>query len=367
MAATSKPTAKVTARSPAKTSSEPSAKPAAKAASEPAAKPMFSAADVEKFGYCPLTWWLSRQDVEEMGTAIEEGITKHEAMGDEILSIEHHEKSAHESETTILYFAVAATIIATLGISFVYALEFRVTLILDMVALIWLLAAVYILYRADRLATDQDRFLWERVVLAFSIVAVMVAILSVTTFAFQNEVLGQVGEVVALLWLVGATFFLRREIAHSEIARVARAKYGATKAEVTYVDHPEAKAELLVSEKYGLRGRPDYILTEGDMIIPVEVKTGRTPRGPLFSHIVQVAAYCLLVEETYGKAPPHGVIRYPEASHEIEYNEDLKKLLLGKLDEMRKALAKGEAHRNHKRPAKCIHCSRHDVCPERLA
>jgi len=367
VAATSKSAAKVTAKPPAKTGSELAAKPAAQAPSEPASKPMFSAADVEKFGYCPLTWWLSRQDVEETGPAIEEGITKHEAMGDEILSIEHHEKSAHESETTILYFAVAATIIATLGISFGSELEFRVTLILSSVSLIWLLAAVYILYRADRLSTDQDRFLWERVVLAFSIVAVMVAILSVTTFAFQNEVLGQVGEVVALLWLIGATFFLRREIAHSEIARATRAKYGATKADVSYVDHPEAKAELLVSEKYGLRGRPDYILTEGELIIPVEVKTGRTPRGPLFSHIVQVAAYCLLVEETYGKAPPHGVIRYPEASHEIEYNEDLKKLLLGKLEEMRKALAKGEAHRNHNRPGKCIHCSRREVCPERLA
>jgi CRISPR-associated exonuclease Cas4 len=328
---------------------------------------MFSAADVEKFGYCPLTWWLSRQDVEEVGPAVEEGITKHEAMGDEILSIERHEKSAHESETTVLYFAAAATIIATLGISFVSELEFRVTLILSSLSLIWLLAAVFVLYRADRLATDQERFLWERVVLAFSIVAVMVAILSVTTFTLQDHVLGQVGEIVALLWLVGATFFLRRSIGHADMAYAARTKYGATKAEVSYVDHPEAKAELLVSEKYGLRGRPDYILTEGDLIVPVEVKTGRTPRGPLFSHIVQVAAYCLLVEERYGKAPPHGVIRYPEASHEIEYNEDLKKLLLGKLDEMRRALAKGEAHRNHKRPAKCLHCSRRDVCPERLA
>jgi CRISPR-associated exonuclease Cas4 len=328
---------------------------------------MFSAADVEKFGYCPLTWWLSRQDVDETGDEIQEGITKHEQMGDEILSIEKHERSAHESEATVLYFAVGATIVAILGTSFVSALEFRLSLILDFVALIWLLAAVYLLYRADRLATDQDRFLWERVVLTFSIVATMAAILSVTTLAFQDQVLGQVGEVVALVWLIGATFFLRRSISDSEIARVARAKYGASNAEIAYVDHPEAKADLLVSEKYGLRGRPDYILTEGDHIIPVEVKTGRTPRGPLFSHILQIAAYCLLVEDRYGKAPPYGVIRYPEASHEIEYNEDLKKLLVGKIEEMRKALAKGEAHRNHRRPAKCVHCSRREVCPERLA
>lgn len=331
------------------------------------AKAMFSAGEVEKFGYCPLTWWLSRQMADETGEEIVQGITKHEQLGDEILSIEKHEKHAHESETTVLYFAVAATIVAIFGVSFVSATSFPVTLILDTIALIWLLAAVYLLYRADRTATEAERFLWERAVLGFAMVATIVAIVSVATFVLQDEVLARAAEIAALVWLIGATFFLRRSLLHSIFAASARRKFGATHGDVTYVDHPEAKAELLVSERYGLRGRPDYILTEGDLIIPVEVKTGRTPRGPLFSHILQIAAYCMLVEERYGKAPPHGVIRYEGASHEIEYNEDLKKLLLGKLEEMRRALAKGEAHRNHNRPGKCIHCSRRDVCPERLA
>ncbi|MBI4416676.1 MAG: CRISPR-associated protein Cas4 [Euryarchaeota archaeon] len=331
------------------------------------AHPVFSAAEVEKFGYCPLTWWLSRQAAEETGEEIVEGITKHEQMGDEIRSIAKHEKTAHEYETTVLYFAIAATIVSVLGISFVSSTTFRVTLILDTVALIWLLAAVYLLYRADRLATRRDRFLWERAIVTFSIIAVMTAVLSVTTFAIRDEILGPVVEIIALVWLIGATFFLRRSIVHSEVAGAARRKYGATGGDVAYVDHPAAKADLLVSERYGLRGRPDYIVTEGDHIIPVEAKTGRTPKGPLFSHILQIAAYCLLVEETYGKAPPHGILRYEGATHEIEYNEDLKKLLVGKLEDMRGALRKGEAHRNHNRPGKCIHCSRREGCPERLA
>ncbi len=331
------------------------------------AKPMFSAGDVEKFGYCPLTWWLSRNLAEETGEAIAQGITKHEELGDEILSIEKHEKRAHESETTVLYFAIAATIVAVLGVSFVSATTFSVSLILDTVSLIWLLAAVFFLYRADRLATERERFLWGRVILVFAMVASILAIVSVTTFVLQDENLGRTAEVAALVWLVGASFFLRRNLLHSEIARRVREKFGAANRQVAYVDHPEAKAELLVSERYGLRGRPDYVLAEGDVLIPVEVKTGRTPRGPLFSHILQIAAYCLLVEDKYGRPPPHGVIRYEGASHEIEYNEDLKKLLLGKLDEMRRALAKGEAHRNHNRPGKCLHCSRREVCPERLA
>src|SRR2546428_11177016 len=106
---------------------------------------------------------------------------------------------------------------------------------------------------------------------------------------------------------------------------------------------------------------------DGEHHIPVELKTGRVPRGPLFSHILQVAAYCFLLEEEYGKPPPYGIIRYGETSFEIEYNEDQKKLVLQKLAEMRTAITKGGAHRNHNRPGKCIHCSRRSGCPERLA
>jgi CRISPR-associated exonuclease Cas4 len=97
------------------------------------------------------------------------------------------------------------------------------------------------------------------------------------------------------------------------------------------------------------------------------LKTGRVPRGPLFSHILQVVAYCVLVEEEYGKPPPYGIIRYGDTAFEIEYNPDQRSLLLQKLKEMRLAMAKGEAHRNHNRVGKCIHCSRRGVCPERLA
>ena len=46
------------------------------------------------------------------------------------------------------------------------------------------------------------------------------------------------------------------------------------------------------------------------MKIPVEVKTGRKPKAPFFSHVLQIGAYCLLSEETFGTKPTHGLIRY---------------------------------------------------------
>ncbi len=139
------------------------------------------------------------------------------------------------------------------------------------------------------------------------------------------------------------------------------------KGDLVYIDSAAEKPKLFVSKLHGLSGRPDAVVMDGDHHIPVEIKTGRVPRGPLFSHILQVVAYCVLLEEEYGKAPPYGVIRYGETNYEIEYNDDQKKLLLQKLAEMRASIAKGEAHRNHTRPGKCVHCSRRGVCPERLA
>ncbi len=265
-----------------------------------------------------------------------------------------------------MYFAIAATIIAIVGASFVSGVFLQVARVLAAIALIWLLASVYFLYRAETLSTSEEKFLSERVLVGFAMGAAVVAIASVSFAGVQNSILAQAFMALALVWLIGASSFLYTSMRSSDRARRARSKYDVEGA-LIYVDSEREKPRLFVSKKYGLSGRPDAIVMDGDQRIPVEVKTGRTPRGPLFSHILQIAAYCLLLEEEYGKPPPYGIIRYGSTSHDIEYNEDLKRLVLQKTDEMRACLVKGEAHRNHSRPGKCVHCSRRSVCPERLA
>src|SRR5437879_11927544 len=94
---------------------------------------------------------------------------------------------------------------------------------------------------------------------------------------------------------------------------------------------------------------------DGEHHIPVELNTGRVPRGPLFSHILQVVAYCVLLEDEYRSAPPYGIIRYGETACEIEYNEEQKKRLLQRRAERRIAMPKGAAHRHHSRPGKGMH------------
>jgi len=303
----------------------------------------------------------------EEGTEIVEGERKHSAVSEDLRGIEAHETTAREAEAGVMYFAIAATIIAIVGVTFLVNVAIEIARLLSAVSLIWLLSAVYFLYRAERLASVIERFLSERIILVFAMAAAVLAVAAVSIPGVVNSLLAEAFIALALAWLIGASVFLYRSVRAAEQALATRTKYQMARGQLVYVDSDREKPKLFVSKRYGLSGRPDAVLLEGDQHIPVEVKTGRTPRGPLFSHILQIAAYCLLMEEEYGKPPPHGVIRYEDASHDIEYNEDLKKLVLGKVGEMRGCLAKGEAHRNHNRPGKCLHCSRRSVCPERLA
>jgi len=177
--------------------------------------------------------------------------------------------------------------------------------------------------------------------------------------------MGYLLEISSLLWLIFATYFLylalKGEIRYNKLRRELKLPNG----EIIYVDDLE-RSPLLKSEKYGIWGRPDLLIKMGEDYIPIEIKTGRVPRGPLFSHIMQLTAYMLLVEDNF-KAPPYGLLKYGNMIYKIDYDKGLKELLLKKVDEMRCALKTGEVHRNHNRMGKCLHCSRRDICPERLA
>ncbi len=328
---------------------------------------MFSAGAVEKFSYCPLSWWLSRGGVDDEEEALAKGERKHEVVVEDLKGIESHEISAKEHESAVLYFAIAATIVAVIGTSFIQNISINIGEIISVIALIWLLAACYFLYKAEVLATKEEKMMAERVILFFAMIATILAIYAVSASFILDPLLSRVTESVALMWLIGASFFLFRSLKASELAKGLRIKHSLVNKGIDYVDDQQRNTKLFSSNKYNLRGRPDYIVTQGENRIPVEVKTGRTPKGPLFSHIVQLGAYCLLLEETYGRPPPFGILRYETIEHEIEYGADLKNLVTMKLSEMQKIMKTGEAHRNHNRPGKCIGCSRRKACPEKLA
>ncbi|MGE5073459.1 MAG: CRISPR-associated protein Cas4 [Anaerolineae bacterium] len=124
--------------------------------------------------------------------------------------------------------------------------------------------------------------------------------------------------------------------------------------------------KALYDHALGLTGKPDYLIEHEGQLIPVEVKTGRTPDEPYDSHIFQVAAYCLLVEKTYGKRPAYGLIHYPRRDFAIDFTPELESALLEQLAEMRRDEHRRDVPRSHDEPVRCRNCGFRHVCDQKL-
>jgi CRISPR-associated exonuclease Cas4 len=116
-----------------------------------------------------------------------------------------------------------------------------------------------------------------------------------------------------------------------------------------------------------LTGKPDYLIDQNGQLIPVEVKSGRAPAAPYDAHIYQLAAYCLLVERTYGRRPTHGIIHYPDRDFAVDYTSELESALLDLLADMRRDEQKSQIDRSHEQAARCVRCGYRNACDQRLA
>jgi CRISPR-associated exonuclease Cas4 len=129
----------------------------------------------------------------------------------------------------------------------------------------------------------------------------------------------------------------------------------------------------LVSETLELVGRPDYLVEADGGVVPVEVKSTACPAGgrPYDSHLAQLAAYCLLVEDVLGASVPYGLVKYRDREVRVEYTDEMRGQALALIEEMKAdmdAAAEGrEVHRSHDDPRRCAGCSLRDVCTESLA
>jgi CRISPR-associated exonuclease Cas4 len=152
-------------------------------------------------------------------------------------------------------------------------------------------------------------------------------------------------------------------------SRGGRRESGLPVGRVIYVDTGawDRCERPLFSQRYRLTGMPDYVVRSRKGVIPVEVKSGSAPQTPYLSHVLQLAAYCLLVEEQEGKAPPHAILKYDDQAFEIDYTPALREELLDTLDDIRHDLRARDVDRSHEEPARCHGCGYRDQCKQRLA
>ncbi len=129
----------------------------------------------------------------------------------------------------------------------------------------------------------------------------------------------------------------------------------------------DVPAQPLVAPRYRLVGKPDYIVIHRGSAIPVEVKPSRTAPAPYESDRIQLAAYCLLLEEVMGKRPPFAVLRYQNATYRVDYTTQARGRVLRLLAEMRSRLDADDVPRSHHSASRCASCGFRGSCEQSLA
>lgn len=130
------------------------------------------------------------------------------------------------------------------------------------------------------------------------------------------------------------------------------------------VDSGRGASATLRSERYRLSGRPDIVRRRADgRPVPIEIKSREAfSDGPPRSHILQLWAYCLLLEETDGRAPPYGILRYGDGvEYRVPWGREERAILLDLLGEM----ALPYDGRARPAPARCAHCRWWAICDAR--
>lgn len=166
-----------------------------------------------------------------------------------------------------------------------------------------------------------------------------------------------------------ALAILALAVALLALSFLLRRRSGLPRGRVIYTDTGAWRRNdrALFSAEHHLVGKPDYLVSQGEAIVPVEVKSGAAPAQPRPGHVLQLAAYCMLVEEQLGRRVTHGIIQYADRQYAVDYTPALRAELLRALDAMREAIAAGDVHRDHADPRRCAACGVREACDERLA
>ncbi len=151
---------------------------------------------------------------------------------------------------------------------------------------------------------------------------------------------------------------------HTKHATQTRTHHHIPQGKITYTDLNKPNKPLY-SRRYHLAGKPDYIIQTPDGIIPVEYKSG-AHTTPKKNHILQLAAYCHLIEEHTRTFVPYGMLVYDQQNHKIPFNPQLRFELETTIKEMQKSHHHNTIQLNHNEPHKCKHCSIQQYCTLKL-
>jgi len=172
------------------------------------------------------------------------------------------------------------------------------------------------------------------------------------------------------LGLLLATFALvilllnERRVQTRRLIAESKRALALTEGELVYKD-ADGQSEPLSSSTYPLVGKPDYVVKLPDgRPLPIELKPNvHAVTAPHSNHMIQLAAYCLILEDYFVQAPTHGILRYSDREFTVEYTPALKKKVIRLLTEMARCSEQQPPPLARQRVAKCRACTFQAICP----
>ncbi len=155
-----------------------------------------------------------------------------------------------------------------------------------------------------------------------------------------------------------------RRVQHARLLNERKRKLGLPDGKLVYED-ADGLGEPLSSSEYPLVGKPDYIVQLPDgRPVPIELKLNvYDATAPYQNHQVQLAAYCLILEDYFTQLPTHGILRYADREFTVEYTPAIRKKVIRLLTQMAICSEKEPPPLAHQRVAKCRACVFQSICP----
>lgn len=170
---------------------------------------------------------------------------------------------------------------------------------------------------------------------------------------------------VTLAGIMGTLLWNERRTQWERLLHERQRALSLPEGELVYED-VDGEGELLSSDAYSLVGKPAYVvcLPDGRPVpIMLELKE-HAATAPQSNHQMQLAAYCLILEEYFPQAlPTHGILRYAEREFTIEYTPALRKKVLRLLTQMSQCSEQEPPALTHQRMTKCRACTFQSICP----
>ncbi len=143
----------------------------------------------------------------------------------------------------------------------------------------------------------------------------------------------------SILVLLLVIYFIEKSTQPSVFKSTRNAKPIFTKLIYTDTNSEKYDAQILKSEKYKLRGKPDLIYKSRftRKYYPIELKSGKLGLNatvPRDGDLMQLCAYFFIIEEHYNCKVPYGKLVYKDCVFKVKNNRYMKKTFLSVLKNM---------------------------------